>query len=75
MAAITICSDLGAQKNKVRHCFHCFPIYLPLPPPKRASLVVKMSKNLPTMQKTQVESLGHKDPLVKGMATHSSILA
>ena len=29
MAAITICSDFGAQKNKVRHCFHCFPIYLP----------------------------------------------
>ena len=29
MAAITICSDFGAHKNKVRHCFHCFPIYLP----------------------------------------------
>ena len=29
MAAVTICSDLGAQKNKVSHCFHCFPIYLP----------------------------------------------
>ena len=29
MAAITICSDFGAQKNKVWHCFHCFPIYLP----------------------------------------------
>ena len=29
MAAITICSDFGAQKNKVNHCFHCFPIYLP----------------------------------------------
>ena len=26
MAAITICSDFGAQKNKVSHCFHCFPI-------------------------------------------------
>ena len=26
MAAITICSDFGAQKNKV---WHCFPIYLP----------------------------------------------
>ena len=30
MAAITICSDFGTQKNKVSHCFHCFPIYLPL---------------------------------------------
>ena len=29
MTAITICSDFGAQKNKVWHCFHCFPIYLP----------------------------------------------
>ena len=27
--AVTICSDFGAQKNKVCHCFHCFPIYLP----------------------------------------------
>ena len=25
----SICSDFGAQKNKVSHCFHCFPIYLP----------------------------------------------
>ena len=25
----TICSDFGAPKNKVCHCFHCFPIYLP----------------------------------------------
>ena len=23
------CSDFGAQKNKVSHCVHCFPIYLP----------------------------------------------
>ena len=29
MDAITICSYFGAQKNKVSHCFHCFPIYLP----------------------------------------------
>ena len=29
IAAITICSDFGAQKNKVSHCFYCFPIYLP----------------------------------------------
>ena len=29
MAAITICSDSEAQKSKVCHCFHCFPIYLP----------------------------------------------
>ena len=29
MAAVTICSDFGAQENKVCHCFHCFPIYFP----------------------------------------------
>ena len=29
MAAITICSDFGAPRNKVWHCFHCFPIYFP----------------------------------------------
>ena len=29
MAAITICSDFGSQKNKICHWFHCFPIYLP----------------------------------------------
>ena len=32
-------------------------------------------KNLPTMQETRVRSLGQEDPLDKGMATHSSILA
>ena len=29
MAAVTICSDFGAEENKVSHCFHCFPVYLP----------------------------------------------
>ena len=28
-AAVTICSDFGAQENKVCYCNHCFPIYLP----------------------------------------------
>ena len=34
-----------------------------------------MVKNLLAMQDTRVRSLGQKDPLEKGMATHSSILA
>ena len=34
-----------------------------------------MVKNLPAMQETWVQSLGQKDPLEKGMATHSSVLA
>jgi len=33
-----------------------------------------MVNNLPAMQETQVRSLGQKDPLEMGMATHSSIL-
>ena len=34
-----------------------------------------MVKRLPTMQETQVRSLGWEDPLEKEMATHSSTLA
>ena len=41
----------------------------------RASLVAQMVKNPPAMQKTWVQSLGWEDPLEKGMAIHSSILA
>ena len=40
-----------------------------------AFLVAQMIKNLPAMQETWVQSLGCKDSLEKGMATHSSILA
>ena len=40
-----------------------------------SSLVAQMVKKLPVMQETGVRSLGHEDPLEKGMATHSSILA
>ena len=39
------------------------------------SLVAQMVKCLPTMQETQVQSLGWQDPLEKEMATHCSILA
>ena len=42
---------------------------------RRASLVAQMVKNLPTRWETWVRSLGRKDPLEEGMATHSSILA
>ena len=34
-----------------------------------------MVKNLPTMQETWIHSLGGENPLEKGMATHSSIVA
>ena len=41
----------------------------------RDSLVAQMVKNLTSMPETPVQSLGRKDLLEKGMATHSSILA
>ena len=34
-----------------------------------------MVKNPPAIRETWVQSLGQEDPLEKGMATHSSILA
>ena len=40
-----------------------------------AFLVSRTVKNLPTMLETLVQSVGQEDPLQKGMATHSSILA
>ena len=41
----------------------------------RELLVAQMVKNLPAIQETQVQPLGWKDSLEKGMATHYSILA
>ena len=40
-----------------------------------ASLMAQLVKNLPAMWKTWVRSLGWEDPLEKGKATHSRILA
>ena len=40
-----------------------------------ASLVAQMVKNLLAMQETWVQSLGREEPLEKGVAIHSSILA
>ena len=39
------------------------------------SLVAQLVKHLPAMRDTWVQSLGREDPLEKGTATHSSILA
>ena len=38
-------------------------------------LVAQIVKNLPAMRETWVQSLGWEDPLEKGKATHSSVLA
>ena len=40
-----------------------------------ASLVAQQVRNLPAMEETWVQFLGQEDPLEKGLATHSSILA
>ena len=37
--------------------------------------MTQLVKNPPAMWKTWVQSLGREDPLEKGMATHSSVLA
>ena len=37
--------------------------------------VAQLIKNPPAMQETWIQSLGWEDPLEKGIATHSSILA
>ena len=41
----------------------------------RASLVAQLVKNLPAVQESWVQSLGWEDPLEKGKASHSSVLA
>ena len=40
-----------------------------------AYLVAQLVKNLPAVQETWVRSLGREDPLEKGKATHSGVLA
>jgi len=39
------------------------------------ALEAQTVKNLPAVRETRVQSLGQKDPLEKGMTTHSNILA
>ena len=40
-----------------------------------ASLVAQLAKNLPAMRENRVQSLDWEDPLEKGKAAHTSILA
>ena len=55
---------------------HCSPWQLFVAPLLLCGAsLVKLVKNPPAVQETQVQSLGGKDPLEKEMATHSSILA
>ena len=68
------------KKNRVSHLFYFVDISLLyvfafLYRYKRASQVAQMVKNLPVLQETWAPSLDQEDPLEKGMATHSGILA
>ena len=49
--------------------------FFTIEPPGRASQVAQMVKNPLAIQEAWVRSLGWEDPLEKGIATHSSILA
>ena len=71
METVTDFILLGSKITADGDCSHEIKRCLLLP----ASLVAWMVNRLPTMQETQVQSLGREDPLEKEMATHSSIHA
>ena len=52
-----------------------YKLFFLTPNKARTSLVAQLVKKSPAMRETQVQSLGWEDPLEKGKATHSSILA
>ena len=66
--------DLRGDHSAVGHPPHC-GMFCSIPVLPRASLVAQLVKNPPAMQETWVRSLSWEDPLEKGKATHSSILA
>ena len=55
--------------NQFIRIFKKFLLYI------KVSLVAQMVQNWLAIQETWVQSLGWEDPLKKGMATHSSIIA
>ena len=66
-----VLGGLGRGPGEVGFASH----WTGLSPGSAASLIDQMVKNLPTKQETWIRFLGREDPLEKGMATHSSILA
>ena len=58
MAAVTICSDFETQENKVCHCFHCFPIYLPWNDGTRCHDLSLVKENLLQMHELRLWRLG-----------------
>ena len=57
------------------HCLLRILLYCTLKNSYDCFLVIKRVKRLPAMPETWVQSSGQKNPLEKGMATHSSPLA
>ena len=69
MAAVTICSDFGAPKNKVSHCFHCFPsICHEVMGPDAMILIFRMLSFKPTFSFSSFT-------LIKRLFTSSSLSA
>ena len=66
VSALLLCSDWKAAAMN--------PVYIYLWG-AGASLVAQMVKDLPAMQETCLQFLGWEDPLVGGVANHSSVLA
>ena len=72
---------LGRSPGEGKCCSHSnilawiFPWTIQSMGSQRVPTVAQRVKHLPAMQETQVRFLGQEDPLEKGMATHSSILA
>ena len=65
-------NPMNSMKNMTKGCVcedNVFPIY------SLISLPAQLVKNPPSMQETLVRFLGWEDPLEKGTATHSSLLA
>ena len=62
--------DPGSMQGRSPGEGRCYPLQY-----SWASLVAQVVKNSPAMQKTWVQSLGWENPLEKGKATHSTILA
>ena len=64
-----ICARAHTHTHTHIYIYICILLYI------LASLVTQKVMNPPPMQETWVQSLGWQDPLEKGTATHSSILA
>ena len=76
---VTVCSDFGAQENKIRHYFYFFPFYLPISQWLNRLRVHLQCRQLPLLPPGVLPDSGsipgQEEPLEEVMATHSSILA